>query len=546
MHDVERQWDTLHSDAGSQGFKGCLDDTKDASQFLNSHVQMNMFRRREDFTSSELDPHEWNRARTEFQVSSKHPKTAIPDSAIFRDVIVPAFDQVRNGAQLRYPNPGHLAVHLALGECFMKFKEKAIISPELNFLEAPQYEEGKPEKDLTSEIAQAEERWKTVVRLAVSRFAVWFENIESVLRHAAAYHRYGPNSNAHHAAITADYLPPLDVLMVWYAYMNNPSEYRNDNLASKLLEMPMPWEAVLNVIDMESLTYKLRPAASRLFATTTTQDADILVYLTQPPPYSELDPHNAFSTDLIAAVHELMDGDSFIQKMHALLWLRSPSLEGTLSRGLARYSALPQATGSSVAAWLDGVNSDVLLELVWRTHMLYPAVYAAYREEVFQGSEAESNLREERDWTDQATCYCWACERVRDDIPDYVRASDFETLDDRSEGSNRSLSMLDKDQISEIKADLAFHRYVEVFHNSHPSGTTLPTRAPTARAIQRQISEQESKDRAGKYYGVGYTVEVIRPAVYDKETGKLLRKQKTKVKRSQNMTGRWGRWGLYV
>ncbi len=492
----------------------------------------------------------------------------IPDPAIFRDVIVPAFDQVRNGVRLKYPNPGHLAVHLALLECFVKFKEKVTTAAELNVLDAPQYEEnGKQgESPSTPETTQAVERWRTVVRLAVSRFAVWFENIESILRHATAYHRYGSASNAHHAAITADYLPPLDVLLVWYAYMCSPSEYHNDNLAngsSKLLEIPLPWEALLNVIDMDSVTYKLRPAATRLFSTTTNQNADILVYLTEPPPYSDLDPQRAFSLDLAAAVHELMDGDGFVQRTHALLWLRSPSLEGTLGRGLARYGALPETTGNLVSAWLDRVNNDTVFELIWRTQMLYPTVYSAYRENISGEDTQVLNDSEQilgdtsteliavasdGDSADRETCYCWACERVRDEDPNYMRTP-VTTANTRGQGSNvaHPLSNLDKEQISEIKADLAFHHYIETFRKSHRPGITLPTRAPTARAIQRQKQEQESKDRAERYYGMGYTVEVIRPAAYDKATGKLLQKEKTKVKRSQHMstTGRWGKWALY-
>jgi hypothetical protein len=527
---------------------------------------MTLFRRRTQGSKSaeDLDPHQWTTATADFKVSPKHPKTVIPDPAIFRDALLPSPDQV--SSLLSYPTAGHLAVHLALLECFAKFKDKVVASEDLTLLDAPGYEAtGKGAKARQPlDNARAVERWNTVVHLAVSRFTVWFENIEGILRHATAYHRYGADSNLHHAMITQDYLPPLDVLLVWYSYMNGHAEYHNDNISHdtpKLLEIPFPWEAIFNILDMDTLTYRLTSAAERLFYTMTASNSDILIYLSQPPPYTGLDPQRAISLDLTAAVHELMDGNSFIQKMHALLWLRSPSLEGTLSRALAYYAALPEAMGNNTSNWLDRVATEPNLELVWRTHMLYPVVFASFHGTTFGGAALPPLARvstEEAMFNDDiaqdTACYCWACERIRDELPEYVRsnspieeAPEITTISTNdscasnekspSKGNGSStilpLSALTKDQISEIKEDLSFHHYIEGFRKTRPDGTTLPTRPPTARALREKRSEQESKARAGRYYGTGYTVEVIRPAVYDPATGRLLQKEKTKVKRRQ-------------
>lgn len=572
---------------------------------------MSFFHRRESRKSiSDLDPHQWDLSysTTSWKPSklSKHPKTVVPDPAIFRDAIVPSVEQIERGSTTSYPNPGHLAVHLLLIECFLKLKQSATTAPELTILDAPKYP-GDPAQGKTAgppETSQAAERWKTVVRLAVSRFQVWFENIESLLTHAAAYHRYGSNSTAAHAAITPDYLPPLDVLLVWYVYMNHPGAYHDDNLAHsspKLLKVPFPWEAILAVIDTSSLTYTIPPAAQRLFTTTTTQSHDILIYLNHPPPYSELVPENAFSLDLASAVHFLVDGTSFMENMHALLWLRSPSLEGTLGRGLAQYNALPQATGCRASAFLSRVRDDPAFELVWRTYILYPVAYETFSNRVFgsdillrspavySGHEEEETyddikategldgtLTNQSSASDEGTlCYCWTCQRIMDEDPEYLyipttsteapppsfespeeegrspirrrnsifpRTQSSELPPSSPSGSQAPLCNLTKEQISEIKSDVAFHRHVEAFRQSNPPGTPLPTRPPTTRALERQKQEQESKDRAGKFYGIGYTVEVIRPAVYDETTGRLLRKEKTRVKRSKYMKslGPWG------
>ncbi|KIX04560.1 uncharacterized protein Z518_05430 [Rhinocladiella mackenziei CBS 650.93] len=550
---------------------------------------MSLFHRHESRkTFSDVDPHQWELPShfpgRRFPISSKHPKTEIPEPSIFRDAIVPSLGNT-NQVPIQYPTPGHITVHLCLLECFLKLKESVITSDQLEILDLPSYSGPSETGDSRNTPVSPEksQRWATIVRLAVARFQIWFEKIESILRHAAAYHRYGSNSDASHAAITADYLPPLDVLLVWYAYMQHPAAYRVDNLAHsspKLLEIPMPWEAILAVIDTKSLTYTLPVAAERLFTTTTTQSADILAYLTNPPPYSELDPNQAFSIDLASAVHDLVGRASFIPKMHALLWLRSPSLEGTLGRALAQYSALPQAIGARASAWLTRVNEDPTLELVWRTHMLYPMVYFLYSQSVFGSdvllrSESDGSRRETTEVTPLTQiesddggcpCYCWTCERIRDEIPDYVshssmspdapspfrsrlessrgslfpRSSRRAHLEPRSDTS--PLSTLSKDQIASIKADIAFHRHVEAFRQSNPPEAALPTRPPTSRAVEKQRQEQEVKDRVGVYYGIGYTVKIVRPAVYDETTGKLLKKEKTKVTRSRHMNsvGAWG------
>jgi hypothetical protein len=556
---------------------------------------MSMFHRRDNRKSAsaaDLDPHLWDLSFSPTwtaSAASKHPKTVIPEPSIFRNLMTPSLENAEQGSLRGYPNPGHLAANLALIECFLKFKDAVTTSRKLDILDAPTYSNPQAaEKSATAlDVAQATQRWNTVVGLATSRFQVWFENIESLLRHAAAYHRYGPNSNAHHAAMTANYLPPLDVLMVWYAYMNHPSSYRDDNLAHapKLLEIPMPWEAILAVIDVDTCTYKPPAAAEKLFTTTTTQSPDIFVYLTNPPPYSNLDPLMVFSLDLTSAVHDLFDGANFMQQMHALLWLRSPSLEGTLARALARYTALPEATGLRASTWFARVTTDPALQLVWRTHMLYPAAFAAYSNVIFGSDALVMTVGEESDQkqpdvnsgspeklglvltgsddggVDEGLCYCWTCERIRDEVPDYAYLPSSSGSGNASSDPgapspsrnpvfpreppadvNHPLLCLTRDQLSEIKADIAFHRHVEAFRQNNPPGTPLPTRPLTARAIAILKQENESKERAGRYYGAGYKVEVIRPAVYDPLTGKLLKKEKIKVTRGKDASaiGKWG------
>jgi len=567
---------------------------------------MSLFPRLDKQRSGDLEPHDWDLSSREFVrkfcISSKYPRTLIPDPAIFSDAIVPAIKPAEHGLHTKYPNPGHVAAHLGLIECFRKFQRDVFTSEQLEILDLPSYpgtsgdDAAATSAEDATEGASNTRRWDTVIRLAVARFHIWFENIESILTHAAAYHRFGPDSNALHAAITADYLPPLDVMLVWYTYMQIPGAYRQDNLAHsspKLLEIPLPWEAILAVMDLDKFSYNLPSAAEKLFTTTTTQSPDIFVYIMHPPPYTNLNPEKAFSVDLESAVHDLIDGDSFGETMSSLLFLRSPSLEGTLLRALAKYSALIKATGGRANLWLDRVKEEPALQLVWRTHMLYPMAYIEFSAATFgsdillkydinsfvQAEDAKSPPASEPSTGDNDSislnaadiCYCWLCERIRDDDPDYSTSASklsrrmmptavsgsgsgsgsmsqpgsptsrgFSHFRSRSMSSNTPqnadgpLSQLTKEQISSIKADVAFYRYVEDFRQANPDSTALPARPATSRDLEKIQRELDAKKRVGTFYGMGYTVEVVRPAVYDEATGRLLKKEKTKVRRSRD------------
>ncbi|KIV96085.1 hypothetical protein PV10_03665 [Exophiala mesophila] len=505
------------------------------------------------------EPHTWDltppqQYEKSLSNSSKFPPTLIPHPDVFRDAIVPSL-KPEYGANTNYPNPGHLAVHLSLLECFLRLKQSVLNSHELNVLDLPSYSPTPVSAPFSAPVPSPNSRrWSVVVRLAVARFQVWYENIESTLTHASAYHRFGPGSHAYHAAITPNYLPPLDVLLVWYAYMQQPSAYRCDNLAHsfpKLLEIPMPWEAILAVIDLDSLVFKIPVAAEKLFMTTTSQSPDILDYLEHPPPYSDLNTEQAFSIDLAAAVHGLVDDASFIETMHEHLWLRSPSLEGTLTRGIAQYSALAQATGRQASLWLHRVQGDILLQLVWRTHMLYPMAYLHYSNITF-GDNCLLNVTDELTHAivadikmpltseQSATadliqangtqssgmntiCHCWTCERIRDDDQNYEHTSNRTTIQlssailnsidgpprnsframtipqpaSPSSGVAFPLSKLSKEQISAVKADLIFYRYVEKFRSSKPPGTPLPSRAASHRESERPRAGKDIKNRVG-------------------------------------------------
>ena len=141
--------------------------------------------------------------------------------------------------------------------------------------------------------------------------------------------------------LTADYLPPLDVLMVWYAFMllppshshrEHPPYSENDDNASDpsgpgtphfapasaatsspsydptpydtacsarpdafaAAHLCFPWPAIKDVLDLSPSSssfceYRLPRAAANLFRTLTGQPADVAKYLESPPAYTARD-----------------------------------------------------------------------------------------------------------------------------------------------------------------------------------------------------------------------------------------------------------------
>ena len=319
------------------------------------------------------------------------------------------------GDRLTYPDAGHAAVHLALLECFAGLRRQAGLllpadvdghgvlppsydshskssSPDVDAADADaasvrlheinsgaSTESGSlssadeeaidddEDDDASStpgspgpDLAQSEEarrRWDLLVRLAVTRFGVWWANIDKVLSHAAAYtpsyYRRPAPGQARSGGdgeqdlgvvqLTPDYLPPLDVLMVWYAFIilppshsdrENPPYSQNGDAASVVsgLRTPhfapasaassspsydptpydtacsarpgtfaashlcFPWPAIKEVLDLSpsspsstTCEYNLPKAAANLFRTLSGQPADVAEYLESPPAYTARD-----------------------------------------------------------------------------------------------------------------------------------------------------------------------------------------------------------------------------------------------------------------
>jgi hypothetical protein len=133
-------------------------------------------------------------------------------------------------------------------------------------------------KDGSEPTAHQTRKWETFVEGAVDRFEVWWGKIDQETP------AYGEKDGPHrYLEKVADPLPPLDVFMVWHAYMLNPHSYyedciRYDKMATLWL-CGVPWKTLNEVIDKSRWTYNLSETARKSFTSLTTLPVDLLASL---------------------------------------------------------------------------------------------------------------------------------------------------------------------------------------------------------------------------------------------------------------------------
>ncbi|RGP76829.1 hypothetical protein FLONG3_5053 [Fusarium longipes] len=472
---------------------------------------------------STLDPHQWNLPSTYVTGQPGAKQTIIPDPKIFCNVfsIPTEFDPVRVEALFTYPDVSHAAVHLALLECFRNLRASAK-ALDVSVVQPPSYKEKSTEGSPSGTLPLPEsQRWDFLVKLAVTRFIAWWANIDMILNHASVYsHQAGS-----HVALqlTKDYLPPLDILLVWYALILNADAYdaacqaHGGNVA-RLKNLCFPWPAIRDIIDMENMEYELPRAAQNLFTNMSSQSCDILTYLDSPPAYTD-SRELSFKTNLF---NEVKKHDSFIRESHQRLWIRSPSLHGSLGRAGGEYLDFhlrePNAAEEDV---FESLSFGI--QLFWRTHRLFPRQYKAFLAEIGRNrtetkEEEEGDLKiildgESEPLVFSQCCCCWICERIRDDVPEFSHAQSSSrsapsslSTDVPSDMVQKQLSSLSSEQIRQIQDDIGFYIAVE---DARKRKVPLPTRPPTAsEKVADRMAKQKQKE-LGYLPGLKEYVEVL-------------------------------------
>ncbi|CAI6091566.1 unnamed protein product [Clonostachys chloroleuca] len=445
-----------------------------------------------------VDPHDW---KLPSSYSVTEPKTNIPNPKIFSTAYIPGYIKHNTAKNpFLYPDIGHAAVHLVLLECFWKLRLSANgLDDEFEGL--PTYEEVDQNLNVKPD-QRATRKWNTLIKLAVTRFEVWWSNIDRILDHASNYGRiYASERTA--IQLSKDYLPPLDVLLVWYAFILNSRSYhlecrRSGRVSTRVLQLAFPWPALREIIDPNTMTYDLPLAARNRFSTLSGQSSDIFVYLKAPPAYIETE-SLTFGIDLCA---EVKRHENFIDQAHHLLWIRGPALRGSLERASVQYFDAQLNHGM----WMS--EDDDLpfgVKLLWRTHLLFPAQYEHFLE-IAKGTYGGSDLKEfflqhsPLPNTNTHMCICWTCERIRDDLPTFKHTSYTNSVASSSSDQTHhtlelQLSTLSAARFHQILDDIGFHHAVE---GARKNGKPLPTRPPT------KIEQEAEKVAKGKQKAMGY------------------------------------------
>ncbi|KJZ78555.1 hypothetical protein HIM_01946 [Hirsutella minnesotensis 3608] len=167
---------------------------------------------------------------------------------------------------LLYPDVAHAAVHLALLECLYKLRLSAN-DLRVGTEHPPSYAETSTARPCSQALATPEDQsWHLLIRLAVERCSKWWSEIRSVLHHAPTYFHYARPGAA--VQLSREYLPPLDVLLVWYALTLDSDAYgaichaRQDQVPG-LQRICFPWPAIRDAIDLDTMRFTLQGLLER-------------------------------------------------------------------------------------------------------------------------------------------------------------------------------------------------------------------------------------------------------------------------------------------
>ena len=177
------------------------------------------------------------------------------------------------------PQVDQTIAHLKLLECFYRLRQKIGSSDGLfGLADSLVLDKGLATSDKTPEnLAKlSEKRWAIYVSRAVDRFATWsasiLPNTEMMRRtELVTVGEKGrlcdPSPKNAPIWFEKQNMPPVDVLMVWHAYILNPRDYLEDCLRLGRMSMwhtVFPWQGAVDCINSETFVYD-DPEAAKTF-----------------------------------------------------------------------------------------------------------------------------------------------------------------------------------------------------------------------------------------------------------------------------------------
>ncbi|KAI7546910.1 hypothetical protein KC331_g5326 [Hortaea werneckii] len=171
--------------------------------------------------------------------------------------------------EYNFPTSEETIAHLKLLECFYRLRQTigstdGLFGISNSLLTGPGIDATETEQ-AESLAKLAEKRWSIYVSRAVDRFDIWIRNVIPDQQMASLdwMEKGGPQAVLHQPQRpldpSKDNLPPVDVLMVWHAYMLNPRAYLEDFLRNggmRLWHTRFPWKAVEECVDCENFAFE--------------------------------------------------------------------------------------------------------------------------------------------------------------------------------------------------------------------------------------------------------------------------------------------------
>ncbi|KAF2839990.1 hypothetical protein M501DRAFT_951869 [Patellaria atrata CBS 101060] len=164
------------------------------------------------------------------------------------------------------PSPDECVAHLKLLEAFYQLRE------DISTLESNSTDP-RPSQTTQADARVREKKWEVYVTRAVERFTKWWEDAiprtsngvqtgmltRKKLGRAGSMNTVVQKGSRLHFGKTLD-LPPLDVLMVWHAYLLNPRLFFEDCVRYDIMDLyatPFPWREIDSCIDCITFEYTL-------------------------------------------------------------------------------------------------------------------------------------------------------------------------------------------------------------------------------------------------------------------------------------------------
>jgi hypothetical protein len=192
---------------------------------------------------------------------------------------------ISDGPTSAIPSVDETVAHLKTLECFSRLRQSVASTDGLFGIDNAAIVEiarrsrmanGEGADDVLPKLA--EKRWAVYITRAVDRFDAWISAAvpSSSLPTMAELERDGANDRITDPGYVKTAMtpigplnmPPLDVLMVWHAYMLNPRAYLEDCVRlgrMALWNTRMPWNAIAECIDPSTFAFEAGPVAEGSF-----------------------------------------------------------------------------------------------------------------------------------------------------------------------------------------------------------------------------------------------------------------------------------------